>query len=166
MPAFDSYNRNISKKLISLQLLLAVLLTGALVSFHYQKSNLGYFLAVSLIFLSLIVLKDFRVTNDAVQVKKYFAFGILPLTWTFNQYEIRYEMYGSGFDGIPDQTYDDDSGTGLGCLFMIYSMVFPGKISKVNFTIFNTAKNGFFKSVNILLNKREYDKLFEFVHRS
>jgi hypothetical protein len=161
------YRRNIYGKLIFLRLL--SLVTGILcyTSFDAGHTNLGYFLAVVLAFLSIIVIEDLIVFSDSFQVKKFYFLGILPIRRSFNKNEkIVFHSYASGFE----EEEDEGEGfshveTAAGCLFYLYS--FFGKKNKVThrkYTIKKVGgKSGFTGMVEIFLSRQEYELIKEII---
>ena len=161
------YRRNISGKLIALRCISIV--TGILCYFSFDTgyTNLGYFLAVVLAFLSIIVIEDIIVFPDSFRVKKFYFFGILPIRHSFNKNEkIVFHSYASGF------AEEEDEGEGFshfetaaGCLFYLYS--FFGKKNRVmhrKYTIKKVGGNsGFTGMVEIFLSRQEYELIKEII---
>ncbi len=159
------YRRNIYGKLIFLRLL--SLVTGILcyVSFDAGHTNFGYFLAVVLVFLSIIVIDDIILFPDSFQVKKFYFFGILPIRHSFNKNEkIVFHSYASGFE----EEEDDGDGfvnmeTAAGSLFYIFSLF--GKKNKVTHRKYTIKKvdgnSGFTGRVEIFLSRQEYELIKE-----
>lgn len=162
----ELYKRPISKKLISIRVIGLLLSSACIYSFVHDYSNLGYFLAVCITTLQFVVIKDFRISSDAVLVKKYFLLGWLPLNWTFTKNNVEYTFNGSDFGSYAEQqVFADDDYDGLGCLYSILSLALPCKITQVAINIHDKEKkDGGFKSVNIFLTKEEYNRLFEFTN--
>jgi hypothetical protein len=153
------YERNINKKLFSLRIVFFLLVTSSLLAFQYNHTNLGYFLSVVTITLSIIVIKDFIVFEDSFQICKYYFFGLIKRKWEFNKSSnINVTSYDSEFwqnDDMPN--IDDSSGTGLGCLFSIFFIFKPSKIvnRQFNFELLDeTFKH--LKSVHVALNNNEF----------
>ena len=151
------YRRNIYNKLIALRSISIV--TGFLcyLSFDANKNNLGYFLAVVLALLSIIVIEDFVVFPDSFQVKKYYFFGFLPIRWNFIKDDKIFlvpDGYGFGKESDPEEFFDSD----VGCLFLIFSVFSKqGKITHLKFTIKKQeGKSRFLNQVDIFLSREEH----------
>lgn len=164
------YRRNIYGKLIFLRLL--SLGTGILcyVSFDAGRTNMGYFLAVALAFLSIIVIEDLIVFPDSFLVKKFYFFGILPISSSFKKNEqVVLHSYTSGFE------QEDDQGDGFahmetaaGSLFYIFSLF--GKKNRVTHRKYAIKKDdnssGFTGRVEIFLSKPEYELIKEIITKN
>jgi len=155
------YRRHINKRLLSLRLSFFFLAAICSLAFIYHYDNLGYFIIVALITISIIVVKDFVVFSNSFEVSKYYFFGFIKRRWKFNQDEnIKVSAFGSDFgqDGeIPDF---EDIESGLGCLFSILSIFMPPKITRKEFKVqaYNET-NILLKRVHILLDKSEFNYL-------
>jgi len=158
------YQRDISKKLISLRAISITLVFFCVLSFLNHSTNLGYFLSVVVLFSLFIVVKDFRVNTNTLQVKKYYLFGFLPITWAFGKINIGYEFYDSGFGKEEDPFFGDEE-FWLGCLAFILTLGRANKITHISFKIYNKENRSVFKSVHILLSKEEYNRLFDFANK-
>ena len=161
------YKRNIDKRLLSLRLTFFVFGAICFFAFKYHYDNLGYFIAVALITLSIIVVKDFIVSFDSFSISKYYFFGLIKWRWRFNKEDkIKASSFGSDFgqDGeIPDYDYEASE---LGCLFSIFSTFVPPKITMKKFKVGKFDEfNRPLKSVHILLDKPEFNYLQKFIHQ-
>ena len=130
--------------------------------------NLGYFTAVVLIPLGSIVVTDFIVSADSFQIVKYYFFGAIKRRWQFNKGDrIKLSGFGSGFGHDGDNPIDDQTGTGLGCLYMILLVFWPDKIKRKEFKIEQTDSCGQpLNKVHIILNSTEFNHLERFVHET
>ena len=153
------YRRNISGKLIALRGISIVTAILCYLSFDSGYTNLGYFLSVVLVFLSIIVIKDLVVFPDSFRVKKIYFFGFLPIGWRYTKKEkIILHSYASEFEEEDDAGGFSNMETAAGCLFYIYSVF--GKQNRITHRKFTIKKEvdkpGFRGEVEIFLSKREY----------
>jgi hypothetical protein len=156
------YKRNIEKRLLSLRLALLILGGVSLLAFKYHHDNLGYFVTVVIITLSIIVVKDVAISVDSFSVSKYYFFGLVKWTWNFNKdNNIKLSSFGSDFGQDGESSFHDDTGTGIGCLFMIFEVFLPPKIVMKQFKIEKLDNPT--KRVDILLDKYEFDNLQQFI---
>ena len=130
-------------------------------AFIYHYDNLGYFIIVALITISIIVVKDFVVFSNSFEVSKYYFFGFIKRRWKFSKDEnIKVSTFGSDFgqDGeIPDY---QDIESGLGCLFSIFLIFMPSKITRKEFKIqAYDETNILSKRADIFLDKSEFSYL-------
>lgn len=160
------YRRNISKKIISLRVVSIPLFFFCVFSFHNHHNNLGYFLGVAIFFLLFVVIKDFNVNNDSVQVKKYYLFGFLKIIWTFKNPGITFKSNDLDFGKEGEINLADESATSIGCLFSIFTIGRQSRITHRLFKIYDVNNKNIFKTVHIYLNDEEYDKLFDFVNKT
>lgn len=158
------YNRNIDKRLFSLRLTFLILAAVCFLAFNFNHDNLGYFVAVVIIMLSIIVVKDIVISVDSFFVSKYYFFGLLKRTWNFNKGDnIKLSSFGSDFGQGGELFFPDDTGIGIGCLFMIFEAFLPSKIVMKEFKIEKI--NSPSKKVHILLDKYEFDNLQKLAHQ-
>lgn len=160
------YKRHIGNKLLCLCLAFFILGITCFFAFQYNNDNLGYFIAVAIITLSIVVVKNFTVFPGSFVISNYYFFGLIKITWRFNKGDsITISSYGSDFGQngeIPD--YDHNYATpGLGCLYSVFLIFFPFKIIKKNLKIEKIDEsNKSLKRVHIFLNKYEFDCLQSF----
>jgi hypothetical protein len=161
------YKRYIDKKLLILRLTFFILGTISFFAFKSHYDNLGYFITVVLITLSIIVVKDFIVLIDSFLISKYYFFGLIKRTWRFDKDEnIKISSFGSDFGQEGDIPDIDQTASGLGCLFSIFSVFAPPKITNREFKIEKFDEiNNLLNRVHILLDKPEYEFLQTFIHR-
>jgi hypothetical protein len=159
------YKRYVDKKLLSLRLSFFILVPTCFLAFKYLYNNLGYFIAVTLITISIIVVKEFIVFSDSFQISKYYFFGLIKRNWQFNKAEnIRISSFGSDFGEDGDIPDNDPTASGIGCLFSIFSVFMPPKIVKKEFKIEALNKsNNLIKRTNIFLDKCEFNYLLTFI---
>ena len=158
------YKRNIEKRLFSLRLAFLLLGSVCFLAFKYHHDNLGYFVTVVFIILSVIVVKDIEISVDSFLVSKYYFFGLIKWTWDFNKgNNIKVSSYGSDFGHDGESSFHYDTPTGLGCLFMIFEVFLPPKIVMKEFKI--EIINSPSKRVYILLDKYEFDNLQKLIHQ-
>ena len=138
------YKRNIEKKLFSLRLILIFLVIFGALLFANKNYNVLYLIGVFFVFLNLIVVKDFRVSLNSFEIVKYFFFGLIPISWSFEKTDnITIKSDGSIF-GSDAKVPDTDQGNTLagilfGCLYPIF--VRP-KIGVIEFSIHKIESNG------------------------
>ena len=159
------YKRDIERRLLSLRLLFLILGTACFFAFKYHYDNLGYFILVVLIFMSIIVVRDFKVYSESFQISKYYLFGLIKRQWQFNKgSKIEITSFDSEFGAEGDPVDLDSTGTGLGCLVSIFSGFMPSRVTKRRFNIemFSEA-NKLLKRVHIVLEKPEYNYLKTFI---
>ncbi len=158
------YRRHISNRLLALRLsfIIATLLCVLAFKFHFE--NLGYFLSVLLVVSSLIVINDFVVTDKELIVSKYYLFGLIKINWKYLKFDhIKITSYGSDF-GKEGETPDFQNVSDLGCLFSIFAVFQPYRITKKSFTLEKLDDSNKKKTkVQILLNSVEFRHLKEFV---
>ena len=160
------YTRNIDRKLISLRSLFVALCIICLYAFPNNFLNLGYFISILLILLSIVVVKNFIIFTDSFQITKFYFFGLIKRKWQFERGEnIQIKSYGSDFGQEGEVPDFGDSETGVGCLFYIISIFNPPKITYKEFTIQVLGKAGALKRVQILLNQEEYNLLETFINK-
>jgi hypothetical protein len=161
------YKRYIDKRLWSLRLTFFILGTICFFAFKYYHDNLGYFIAVVLITLSIIVVKDFIVCSHSFSISKYYFFGLIRKTWRFNKGDnVKVSSFGSDFGQDGEITVHDDTVSGLGCLFSIFSIFLPSKITMKEFKLEKFDEfNSHTKNVYILLNRPEFIHLETFIHQ-
>ena len=160
------YRRNIYNKLIVLRGLSIV--TGILCYLSLDKGivNLGYFLAVVLVFLSIVVIKNLVVFPDSFQVKKIYFFGVFPVNWNFRKDErVVLHSYTSEFEEEDDADGFSHMETTAGCLFYIYAVF--GKQNRITHRKFSIkkeiSKSGFLGEVEIFLSKEEYQLIKDII---
>lgn len=160
-----NYKRYIYNRLLSLRLSFFTLGIICFLAFKYHHDDLGYFITVVLLTLSIIVVKDLIVCTDSFQISKYYFFGLIKRTWQFNKGEnIKVSSFGSDFGQDGDIPYIDDSASGLGCLFSIFSIFVPPKIIKKEFNVEKFGEtNNLLNRVNILLDRPEFNYLKKFI---
>ena len=160
------YKRHINKKLFSLRLTFFILVSICFFAFESHHDNLGYFIAVTIIMLSIIVVKDFNVSLNSFSVIKYYFFGLIKIKWQFYKGEIvKVSSFGSGFGQDGEIVVHDETSSELGCLFMIFSIFLPPKITKKEVKIEKFDEfNSLTKSVHILLDRPEFTYLETFIH--
>ena len=155
------YKRDIGRKLLSLRILLFILGTVCFLAFHYQYNNLGYFIAVVLILLSIIVVKNFIVFQDSFQISKYYFFGLIRFRWKFNLEEkFKILSLGADFGGEGDVLNTEPDAAG--CLLLVLSVFFPSGsgVIKKEFRIERSGKvNTPFSRVHIFLDRVEFNYL-------
>lgn len=155
------YQRNIYGKLNFLRF---ISFAGALIcflSFKDGHTNTGYFLAVMLVFLSLISIKDLIIYNDRFKVKQFCFFGLLPIVRTFEKKDhVKLEGYGSDF-GKRDEEGVSDLESPAGCMFYFYALIFGTKsrITHRKFMIHKKNDSNSFNKTEMFLSKEEYDLL-------
>jgi hypothetical protein len=158
------YQRKVAAKLASLRILAAFMLAGILYSSGLHIQNLFYFLLVAAIFLCLITVQDFVVTEEGMIVKKTYIYGLVPFTWHFrktDQIELNTPaMYGGNVDINYDLDFIDIDGPadeialGVGCLL---PFIYQPKISHIKIQIKKlTALGRILSSVSIVLDSIEY----------
>ena len=144
-----------------------ILCAGCFLLFKYHYNNLGYFIAVVFITASIIVIKNLAVLSDSFEISKYYFFGLVKRAWQFNKDEnIKVSSFGSDFGQDGDIPDIDGGASGIGCLFMIFSIFVPPKITKKEFKIekFDDTNN-LLKRVRIILDRSEFNYLQAFVSR-
>ncbi len=159
------YQRNITKQLFYLRLSFFILGIACYASFNTHYNNLGYCIAVALIFLSSITLKNLSIYAASFLIEKYYFFGFIKRGWQFNKEDnLRLTSFGSNFGEngeTPDHANDP---VGLGCLYSVLSVFLPPTITKKPFKVAQLDElNTILKSVTIILNKTEYDYLRKFI---
>ena len=161
------YKRNIGNRLLSLRLSFFILCLICFLAFIYSYDKLGYFIALTLATMRIIVVKGFIIYLDSFQVSKFYFFGLFKRKWHFNKSEnIRVLPLGSDFgeDGVAPNV--DDGGSGLGCLFSIFSMFSPPTITKKEYKVENLNEtNDKINSTRILLDRPELNYLDSFIRR-
>lgn len=141
-----------------------ILGTGCFLAFKYHYDNIGYFVSVVLISLSIIVVKDVVISVNSFLVSKYYFFGLIKRTWNFNKGDnIELSSFGSDFGQDGESSFHDDTATGFGCLFMIFEVFVPPKIVMKEFKIEKIDNP--YKTVSILLDKYEFDNLLKLIHQ-
>ena len=160
------YKRNIDKKVLILRLTFLTLTITCFLAFNFHYDNLGYFIAVVFVFLSLIILDNVIVYSDSFLIRKYYFFGLCRRTWYFDKgQKIKISSFGSDFgqDGeIPD--YDSSHVVpGLGCLFSIISVFLPHKIVRQEFKVekLDILDNSI-DTAYIVLDRQEFSLLDKF----
>ena len=159
------YKRYIDKRLLSLRLTFFMLATICLFAFKYHYDNLGYFIAVVFITLSIIVVKGFTVWSDSFLISKYYFFGLIKKTWRFNKGEnIKLSSFGSDFGQDGDVPDIDNIASGVGCLFSIFGMFVPPKITSKEFKVekFDEASK-LLNSVSVFLDRPEFNYLQTYI---
>lgn len=159
------YQRNITKQLLYLRLSFFILGIACYATFSGQYINLGYCIAVALMFLSSITLKNLSIYADFFLIEKYYFFGFIKRTWQFNKEDnLCLTTFGSGF-GESGETPDHFSEpSGLGCLYSIVGVFLPPTITKKPFKVMEIDEvNTTLKSATIVLNKTEYNYLRKFI---
>lgn len=162
------YKRNIDKKLLGLRLSFFILGSICFFAFTYHHESLGYITAVAIISLNFIVVKNFMVSSDSLQISKYYFFGLINRNWQFNKGDnIKISSFSLDFDEDDHSPYVDDGNSGIGCLFFLYSSVVPPKITRKEFKIEKfDLSNHRLKRVHILLDSYEYKCLRKFISES
>lgn len=162
-----NYKRHIDKKLLSLRLIFFILTTICFFAFKYQNENLGYFIAVVFLALSIIVVKGLVVFSDSFLVSKYYFFGLVKRTWQFTKGEnINISSFGSDFGENQDISIHDDSASGIGCLLSIFLFLVPPKITIKRFSIEKFDEtHKLLKSVSLLLDRSEFKYLQIFIYQ-
>lgn len=164
------YKRNIYGKLFILRSISFVAGVFCYFSFKDGYTNLGYFLSVVLIFLSIIIIEDLVVYPDWFKVKRFYFLGLLPVKWTFCKADnVVLHSNTSGFEEEDDADGFSHFETPAGCLFYIYSLF--GKKNRVTHRKFTIKKKavapGFRNSVEMFLSKPEYQLINEIIdHKS
>ena len=161
------YKRYIDKRLWSLRLSFFIFGAICFFAFKYHNENLGYFISVVLITLSLIGIKDFVVCSDSFQISNYYFFGLISRTWRFNKGDnVNVSTSGQDFGQDGDVPLIEDTAHGLGCLFSLFSIFVPPKITRKYFKIEKFDEfNKLSKSVYVLLDRPESNYLQTFVHQ-
>lgn len=156
------YKRNIESKLFSLRLLFLILATSCFLAFKYHQDNVGYFVSVILIMVSMIVVKDIVIYVDSFLVSKYYFFGLIKSTWNFKkEMTIKLSSFGSDYGENGESPMYDDPATELGCLFMIIAIFSPPAITMKAITI-ETIDTPV-QRVVLALNKYEFDTVQKFI---
>ena len=159
------YTRKIGHQLLRLRLTFIILLTSCIFAFTNNFLNLGYFLAVVLIGMSIIVNKNIIVFPNNFQIIKYYFFALLKIKWQFEKADhLQLKSYDSDF-GAEGEYYDTDStGTGFGCLFSIFAIFMKSEIIRKEIRIekLSTIKK-IINSVDIKVDRSEYRLLQDFV---
>lgn len=169
MPGFMIiYNRNIDKKLLSLRLSFFILGLICFFAFNDHHESLGYIIIVALLSMSGIVVKNFIVSYDSLQISTYYFFGLINRTWQFNKGDnIKISSFSLDFEEDDDIASVDDGGSGIGCLFFLFSSIIPPKITRREFKIEKfDLSNQRLKRVHILLDRYEYKCLQKFISES
>ena len=129
------YQRELSKKLFLLRLLFFFLIGVAMLAYQFQLLNLFYFLIVGLFMLTIVVPKNFIVTREFIEIKKYYFFGWIPFSWIFKK-EIKFTIFPEISSFGMEGEYDvDSSGTELGCLLTIFGFFCQVKLLNRNFVL-------------------------------
>ena len=153
---------------MSLRVSFFILVTICLFAFKNNYNNLGYFIAVTCIMLSIIVINDFTISSSTLSVSKYYFFGLFRIKWHFNKGDkLKITSLGSDFgqDGeIPDY---DRTASGLGCLFSILSLFSKSQIiiKEVKIVKLNEVDK-VTKSVYINLDRYEFKQLQTYIQQS
>ena len=153
------YKRNIQKKLFSLRLILIFLVIFGALLFANKNYNVLYLIGVFFVFLNLIVVKDFRVSLNSFEIVKYFFFGLIPISWSFEKTDVITIKSDGSIFGSDAEVPDTDQGHTLagilfGCLYPIF--VRP-KIGVIEFSIHKIESNGKVSGkVLIFLNANEF----------
>ena len=160
------YKRNTGKNLSILQLISFCIAATCCFAFKQNSMNLGYFLFVTLIFLSIIKSENLLIFADFFVIKKYYFFGLIILSHKFNKIDnLRYRSYSQDYNTLLEWEYSDNSGTAIGCLF---SLVLFFKRSTVAYREFVLEKIEFDQvslKISVILSKKEYDILQNFIRR-
>ncbi len=157
------YQRGVTTKLTVLRILSVLIISGIIYSSKLHIQNLFYFLIVSAIFLSLINVQDFIVTEQGLIVKKIYLFALVPFTWQFLKTD-QIELYpASRFGENADVNYNldyidipgpaDEVALGVGCLLPFF---YRPKISHMNFQIKKITALEVISTVSIELDAVEY----------
>ena len=159
------YKRYIDKKLLSIRLTFFILGTICFFAFKSHNDNLGYFIAVALITISIIVVNNVTIFFDSFLISKYYFFGLIKMTWCFKKVDkLKISSFGSDFGQEGEITVHDDTASGLGCLFSIFSIFLPSKITMKEIKIerFDEFDN-LTKKVYILLDRPEFNFIKTFI---
>ena len=157
------YSRDIYKKLFVLRLSFVLLLPLCILSFLYGNSSLGYFVSVALLTLCPIVVKDFVVEESSFYISKYYIFGLIKVTWKFDErHLLKITSFGDAFGSVGDSTHEGSGSSELGCLYMILSVFLPPVVIQKRFKL-SQIKDQRSISVDIMLNEAEYDMLKRFL---
>ena len=155
----EIYKRNVEGKISKLRLLLIASVAIAILLIVNDNIKLLYFVAFLLLIFSLIVVDNFRRTYTSLIIDKYFLFGLIRITWTYDKSErvvIKSEGYRFGDDA---EVPVFDSGESIfGLLFsMIYSVFGKPKIGRIRFSVQKLKPSGLItKPVYIFLDREEY----------
>ncbi len=158
-----NYAKSIKRKLFLFRFLFIIVLGCS--SWAYENGNMSifYFLIVLFIFLNFIALENFIVTDEFIEIKKYFLFGWITCSWKYNKKEtfmVSPEISTIGMDGDYEIA---EAETPIGCLLNAIGFFTPSKIIKQNFTIKSLDKKGnVIKKVSIKLDDFEYQLLKNF----
>jgi hypothetical protein len=150
------YQRDITLKLILLRAIFFVAFGLCMYSFRTAYSEYGYILAVLLLFGLFIHFSQFRVSNQNIEVVKYYCYGWIPVKWAFHRddiisvqpYEIELETHSDGAYAA-----DDD---GWGCLLFFLP---SHKATIYRFIIKYTRADGEEKSLLATLTIKEYNMI-------
>jgi hypothetical protein len=155
------YKRNIENKLMALRIVSLLLGFLCYYSFDSFNTNLGYFLSVILVLLSIVVIENFKVFPNSFQVKRFYFFGFFPVKWNFMKDEFDIRSYGSNYGEEGDALELGQAETGAGCLFYLFTIFSSkGRITHRKF-ILRKKGSGLFSlnRVDILLSNEEYELL-------
>jgi len=159
------YTRKILPKLLSLRLSFLILFIFCIFAFKNSFLNLGYFLSVVLVSLSIIVVQNVIVSSNNFQIVKYYFFGLIKFKWRFVKTDnLKLKSYGSDFGAQGEYQDTDTTGTGLGCLFSIFagfmeSEIIRKEIRLEKFSNISKVAN----RVDIKVDRFEYKLLQAFV---
>ena len=161
------YRRNISNRLLALRVSFFIATLLCVFAFKYHFENLGYFLSVLLVTSSIIIVNDFVVTDQELNVSKYYMYGFIKINWKYlKNDQIKISSYGSDF-GKEGEIPDFQNTSDLGCLFSIFAVFLPYRITKKSFTLERLGESIQHKrQVQILLNEVEFGHLQKFVINS
>ncbi len=153
------YQRNITNQLLYLRLSFFILGIACFAAFNDNYNNLGYCIAVALLFLSIISLKNLTIYTDSFLIEKYYCFGFIKRSWQFNKEDkLRLTSFGSSFGESGETPDHANDPVGLGCLYSVFSVFLPPTITKKPFKVAQLDElNTTLKSVTIILNKTEYN---------
>lgn len=162
------YERFIYKKLLSLRISFFILGAIYFLSFIYHFDNLGYFVAVVFIAISIITIRNFIVFPDSFQISKYYFFGLIKRRWQFHKGEnVHISTLGADFGEDADRPDVDIEDIEVGCLFFIFSIFVRPKVVKKEFTVEKRSEtNVVLERVHIFLDKAEFNYLKLFMREA
>jgi hypothetical protein len=156
----------LTKKLLSLRISFFILGAICFLAFIYHFDNLGYFVAVVFIAISIITIRNFIVFPDSFQVSKYYFFGLIKRRWQFHKGE-NLHISTLGADFGEDADNPDIGDIEVGCLFFILSIFVRPKIVKKEFTVEKRSEtNVVLERVHIFLDKAAFNYLKPFMSES
>ena len=156
------YQRNFEKRLRSLRILFVALVCLCFYAFIRHILILEYVLPALFISLSLLVVKDFSISQNSLQITKFYLFGFIKRKWLFNKSEI-IKVTSSTVDfgqEFEPPCFDTVETATLGCITSMLFTLLPPRVTHKKFTIECLDNSGkVIRYVQLLISKEEYSLL-------